>query len=73
MQAIKDQFTHCKNVFISYKIFVPALSALIIGALIVSFSFGEKISSVTNKMKTLETSHEILIDIKTSLDSLVRK
>jgi len=73
MQAIKDQFSHCKNLFISYKIFVPILSALIVGAIVISLSFGEKIGSITNKVNTLETSQELLIDIKISLDSLVKK
>lgn len=73
MQAVKDQFVRCKNVFISYKVFVPILGALIIGAVVISLSFGEKIGTISEKINTLETSQELLIDIKTSLDSLVKK
>ena len=66
MQAIKDQFNKCKDIFVQYKIFVPVLAALLIGLAVTGFSLGREIEKV-------KTKHEILIDINTKIDSLMRK
>jgi hypothetical protein len=66
MQAIKDQFVKCKDIFVQYKIFVPILATLLIGLVITGFTLGREIEKV-------KTEHEVLIEMNTKIDSLMRK
>jgi len=73
MKQIEDQFHKCKDIFVQNKIFVPILIAVLLSAVVVSFSFGQKLSTTENKIESIEEYNGILLDIKKSVDSLVAK
>ena len=67
MQAIKDRFESCKNVFVQYKVLVPVLIGLILSALLVGLAFGEKVNNIE------KSNIEVLKKIEMSIDSLLRR